>query len=59
MAGIPKEKIVAKREELSLVESLQLEGIEKVFILHDLYAISLKNKIKQQVVEKIKGEEAK
>lgn len=59
MAGIPKEKITAKREELSLVDSLQLEGIEKVFILHDLYAISLKNKIKEQVIEKIKGEEAK
>ena len=59
MAGIPKEKITAKREELSLVDSLQLEGIEKVVILHDLYAISLKNKIKEQVIEKIKGEEAK
>lgn len=59
MAGIPKEKITAKREELSLVDNLQLEGIEKVFILHDLYAISLKNKIKEQVIEKIKGEEAK
>ena len=47
------------KRQLSLVDSLQLEGIEKVFILHDLYAISLKNKIKEQVIEKIKGEEAK
>ncbi len=59
MAGIPKEKITAKREETSLINDLKLEGIDKVFILHDLYAINLKNKIKEQVIEKIKGEESK
>lgn len=56
MADVPKEKIIIKRDEMSLVEDLQLEGIDKIFILHDLYAIKLKNKIKEQVIQKIKEE---
>ncbi len=53
MADIPKEKIVYQRDEISLVEKLNLEGIDKVFILHDLYSIDLKNQIKKKVEEKI------
>lgn len=53
MADIPKEKIVYQRDEMSLVEKLNLEGIDKVFILHDLYSIDLKNQIKKRVEEKI------
>lgn len=53
MADIPKEKIVYQRDEMSLVEKLNLEGIDKVFILHDLYSIDLKNQIKKKVEEKI------
>ena len=53
MADIPKEKIVHQRDELGLVDKLNLEGIDKVFILHDLYSIDLKNEVKRQVIEKI------
>lgn len=53
MADIPKEKIGYQRDEMSLVEKLNLEGIDKVFILHDLYSIDLKNQIKKRVEEKI------
>lgn len=53
MADIPKEKIIYQRDEMSLVEKLNLEGIEKVFILHDLYSIDLKNQIRKKVEEKI------
>lgn len=53
MADIPKEKIIYQRDEMSLVEKLKLEGIDKVFILHDLYSIDLKNQIKKKVEEKI------
>lgn len=53
MADIPKEKIVYQRDEMSLVEKLNLEGIDKIFILHDLYSIDLKNQIKKKVEEKI------
>ena len=53
MADIPKEKIIYQRDEMSLVEKLNLEGIDKVFILHDLYSIDLKNQIKKKVEEKV------
>ena len=39
-----------------LLDELNLEGIDKVFILHDLYSIDLKNEIKERVKTKIKGE---
>lgn len=53
IADIPKEKIIYQRDEMSLVEKLNLERIDKVFILHDLYSIDLKNQIKKKVEEKI------
>lgn len=55
MADVPKEKIVCKRDEMSLVDKLNLEGIDKVFILHDLYSIDLKNQLKKKIEEKING----
>lgn len=54
IAGVPKEKIIHQRNELELVNALCLKGIDKIFILHDLYAISLKNKIKERVEMKIR-----
>lgn len=54
IAGVPKEKIVHQRNELELVDALRLKGIDKIFILHDLYAISLKNKMKERVEMKIR-----
>ena len=57
MADIDMNKVVCQRDELSLVDSLKLEGIDKVFILHDLYAMDLKNNLKDKVIEKIKEEE--
>ena len=53
MAGIDMNKVVCQRDELSLVDKLNLNGIDKVFILHDLYSIDLKNELKEKVKEKI------
>lgn len=57
MAGIESKKVICQREELSLIEKLNLEGIDKIFILHDLYAMDLKNEIKEQVKRKIQEEQ--
>ena len=57
MADIDMEKVICQRDEISLVDKLKLEGIDKVFILHDLYSIDLKNEIKDKVISKIKEEE--
>lgn len=55
LADIPLSKTVFQRDELSLVDKLNLEEIDKVFILHDLYSMELKNEIKRKVEEKING----
>lgn len=56
MADIPIDKVICQRDELSLINKLKLDGIDKIFILHDLYSIELKNKIKRQVITKIEEE---
>ena len=59
MADVDLNKVVCQRDELSLVDSLNLKGIDKVFILHDLYSMDLKNEIKEKVIEKIEKEDNK
>ena len=49
IAGIEKEKMVCKRDELSAVDGLKLDGIQTVFILHDLYSMELKEAVKKKV----------
>ncbi len=56
MADINMEKVTCQRDEISLVEKLNLDGIDKIFILHDLYSIDLKNEIKDRVRTKIEEE---
>lgn len=53
IAGVPEDKIVCIREEMELVSYLELEEIDKIFILHDLYAFDLAKKVKEQVREKL------
>lgn len=53
MADIDMKKVICQRDEISLVEKLNLENIDKIFILHDLYSIELKNDIKDKVIKKI------
>lgn len=57
IAGIDKNIIVYKRDELSAVDNLKLDDINTVFILHDLYAIDLKNAIKNKVEVMIKNKQ--
>lgn len=59
MAGIPTGKIIHKKDELEAVDSLRLEGIDKIFILHDLYSIELKDRIKNKVEMMLKNREEK
>jgi len=53
LAGIPKDKITVSEEYSKIVEDTKLENIEKIFILHDLYACELAEDIKKGLVEKI------
>lgn len=49
IAGIPAEKIIHKRNELEAIDSLKLDNIDSVYVLHDLYAIELKNRVKDKI----------
>ena len=53
MAYIPPEKIVYKKDLIEATSELKLDGIDKVFILHDLYSIEETQQIKQKVKELI------
>ena len=55
IAGVPKEKIVYGRDELETIGKLNLENIDKVFILHDLYSMELKDAAKEAVKIMIKN----
>ena len=56
MADIPEEKIVHKCDIIEATSELKLDGIEKIFILHDLYSLNETKQIKQKVKEIIDGE---
>lgn len=51
MADIPMDKIVHKQDLIEATQELNLEGIGKIFILHDLYSIEETKQIKQRVKE--------
>ena len=57
IAGIDKSKIVCKRDELSAIDNLKLDNIETVFILHDLYAMELKEAAKSKVEIMLKNKD--
>lgn len=56
MAGVPNEKIVCKKDEIEATQGLNLNNIDSVFILHDLYSIeetkNIKNAVKQLIDKK-------
>lgn len=56
IAGVPAEKIVAMRNELEVAEAVNTD-VDKIFVLHDLYAIALANEVKEKIEEKLKGKE--
>ena len=57
IAGIDKSKIVCKRDELSAIDNLKLDNIQTVFILHDLYAMELKEAAKSKVEIMLKNKD--
>lgn len=59
MAEVPEEKIICKRDEIEATSMANLDGIDKVVILHDLYSIEETEKIKNKIKEMIKEKETK
>ena len=55
LAGVDTNKVIHKRDELSALDDLKLDGIQTVFILHDLYSMELKEVAKNKVEIMIKN----
>lgn len=55
-AGIPAEKLVCLREEGDTPAYVDLSGVEKIFILHDVNAVSrgrmIRDAVKARILEK-------
>ena len=55
--GVEIECFGCKRIDIkNELDKLNIEGIDKIFILHDLYSIKMKEEIKDKVIKKVKGE---
>ena len=56
MAGIPEEKIAYDLDEIAAVDKVQLEGVEKFFILFDCYTDGISNRMKQKLLKRLEDE---
>jgi len=54
LAGIDKDKIVCEREELDTYKHLSLKKKNKIYVLFELYAVDVAEKLKQKIKEAIK-----
>lgn len=53
IAGVPAEKMVHEKDFIQAVSKLNLEEIQKIFILHDLYCLEETKQVKEKVKEMI------
>lgn len=53
MADIPKEKIVYKKDLLEATAEINIEEVDSIFILHDLYLVEETKQMKQRVKDMI------
>lgn len=59
LAGIPPEKIVCVEDEADIVEHVDREGIEKVYVLFEIDFVSKARRLRDSIVERAKEEAAK
>lgn len=56
IAGVPEEKISCELREIDAVKHLDLQKVNKIFILYDVYTVDIANKVKSKIEEKILNE---
>lgn len=56
MAGIDENKIVIAKDEKDTVNYVTFDGIDRIMILYDVDYLSGSKKIRDEIVEKLKGE---
>lgn len=55
LAGVPEHKLFCTEKELDAPDFLSLEGTDKIFILHELYAAEEAIKVRDKVMERLKS----
>lgn len=58
MADVPKERIVNMRDEIDATSHLQIQNVDSIYILYDVYTIHLRDEVKKKVIEIINEKEA-
>ncbi len=53
IAGIPEEKIAMTKYEKDTADLVELEGIDTVLVLHDIFHMEAKNYIKEELLKKV------
>ena len=57
LAGIPEEKVVCVRDENTIPEYVEFDGIDSIYILHDVYTVSKAKNIKERIKERMLNNE--
>ncbi|MBR0515595.1 MAG: DUF1727 domain-containing protein [Eubacterium sp.] len=57
LAGIPREKVLSVDNDVKPAELVDLNGIEKVFVLHDIYTTHFAQSIQKKLGERIEAGE--
>lgn len=58
MADVPKERIVNMIDEIDATSHLQIQNVDSIYILYDVYTIHLRDEVKKKVIEIINEKEA-
>lgn len=53
IAGVPEEKISYELKEIDAVKHLDLQKVNKIFVLYDVYTVKTAEKVKEKIKEKI------
>ncbi len=56
MAGVPEERIVHIKNENNAAKMLDIDDVESVFVLYDVYTVELADVIKDEIITRISGE---
>lgn len=57
VAGIPEEKIVCIEKETNAAKAVNLEKVDTVFLLYDVYTVNLAEISKNTIISKLNGKE--
>ena len=58
LAGVPDEKILCMRDELATADTVDLDAVDNVFVLFDVYTVRFAEAVRDKLKERLNGKEA-